>query len=201
MVYDLEPHWETTLQQAMEEDPPPIAQITYQPFGIRGRLENVDDATVDRIVLDDLDDADIRRAYRESLRNDAVMEDAIRFFLTELGNRRRDPRQAKVAGIVFVGNHESEFDKWENEHAVRVKTFLNQLSPRLRCEIIVSSDQSAQNLLDEFLGREGGCGDCQADGGHRAGCAASESGPRPVEHSQPGVLPPTNNENCDAVGA
>lgn len=154
VVYDLEPHWETTLQQAMEEDPPPIAQITYQPFGIRGRLENIDDATVDRIVLDDLDDADIRRAYRESLRNDAVMEDAIRFFLTELGNRRRDPRQAKVAGIIFVGNHESEFDNWENEHAVRVKTFLNQLSPRLRCEIIVSSDPSAQNLLDEFLGEK-----------------------------------------------
>ena len=149
--YELEPHWETTLQEAMEEEPPPVAGITYQPFGIAGSLDDLSEDAVERAVLDDLSDSGIRRAYRETLRDPAIMETAIRFFLVELRNRRREPRQSRTTGIVFVGNHEEEFDTSENEHANKVKTLLRKLSPGLRCEIIVSSDHSAQDLLDEFI--------------------------------------------------
>ena len=150
VLYVTEPHWETTLEEAMQEDPAPMAQITYQPFGIAGRLD-VDDAAVTRVVLDDLPVPAVRRAYREALRDPVIMEAASRFFLVELRNRRREPRQAGTAGIVFVGNHEEEFDSLENEHALNVKGILKRLSPRLRCEIIASSDPSAQGLLDEFI--------------------------------------------------
>ena len=102
-------------------------------------------------MLDDLDDDQIRRAYREALRKPVVMDRAIRFFLTELRNRRTDPKQAKAAGIIFVGNHEEEFDQWESEHAYRAKAIVGQLAQRLRCEVIVSADANAQNLLDDFL--------------------------------------------------
>ena len=151
VIHELEPHWETTLPEAMEEDPPPVAGITYQPFGIAGRLDDMDDAVTKRVILDDLSDAAVRRAYRESLRDPAIMESAIRFFLTELRNRRMEPRQAGTSGIVFVGNHEEEFDQAENAHARNVQALLRKLSPGLRCEVIVSSDPSAQNLLDEFI--------------------------------------------------
>ena len=151
VIYNLDPHWETTLPDAMAEDPPPVAGITYQPFGIAGRLDDMDDASTKQAILDDLPDASIKRAYRESLRDPAIMESAIRYFLTELRNRRMDPRQSGASGIVFVGNHEEEFDQDENAHARSVQAILSRLSPRLRCEVIVSSDPSAQNLLDEFI--------------------------------------------------
>ena len=131
--------------------PPPVAGITYQPFGIAGRLDDIDEASTQRAILDDLSDASIRRAYRESLRDPAIMESAIRYFLTELKNRRLDPRQSGTSGIVFVGNHEEEFDQTENAHARSVQATLKKLSPKLRCEVIVSTDPSAQNLLDEFI--------------------------------------------------
>ncbi len=151
VFYELEPHYELTLEEAMLEKPPPVAYITYQPFGIGGTLDNLAEAVIQRVVLDDLSDSDIRRAYREALRDQAIMEPAIRFFLTELQNRRGDPRQAGTAGIVFVGNHEEEFDEGENAHAQKVKAMLESISPALRCEIIVSSNAAAQNLLDEFV--------------------------------------------------
>ena len=150
VVYEVEPHHETTLQEAMAEPVPPIAHITYQPFGIEGDL-NIDEETIVRVVLDDLDDDQIRRTYREALRKPIVMERAIRFFLTELRNRRTDPKQAKASGIIFVGNHEAEFDHWESEHAFRAKAIVNQLAPRLRAEVVVSTEDDAQNLLDDFL--------------------------------------------------
>ena len=155
VLYDMEPHWVTTLQEAMEETPPPLAQVTYQPFGLGGMFRefSIDDVSAAPMTLDGLErDDDIRRAYREALRKPAIVEDAVRYFLTDLGNRRRDPRQRNVSGIIFVGNQDSEFDRQENEHAFTVKSILRKLAPRLRCEIIVSSDPDAQNLLDEFLG-------------------------------------------------
>ncbi len=152
VLYEINPHWETTLQEAMEENPPPIAQITYQPFGIAGALSTFGSMDSERAILDDLTDPAIRYAYREALRKPDIIKEALRFFLSELRNRRGDPIQAGTVGIIFVGNNEREFDKWENDHANRVKGILHELSRGLRCEVIVSSDPKAQELLDEFMG-------------------------------------------------
>ena len=150
--YEIDPHWETTLAEAMEEDPPPLAGITYQPFGIKGYLTDDFAGTVkEGVNLDELDERVIRRAYRQVLRESKIVEGALRYFLVELKNRRNKSRQSGTTGIIFVGNHEEEFDKSENEHARTVKQLVGELSSTLRCEIIVSSDPQAQELLDEFI--------------------------------------------------
>lgn len=151
VVYEMEPHWITTIQEALEEDNPALCQITYQPFGIAGEYIRFDDiANIEDVVLDDLDESEIRRQYRAALREPIIVEKACRFFLTELQNRRRDPRQSTASGIIFVGNNDPEFDNWENQHAQEVRATINKLSPRLRCEIVVSSDPNAQDLLERF---------------------------------------------------
>ena len=94
VIYELEPDWETTLPDAMLEDPPPLAGIAYQPFGIAGFLDDVGETAVAKVVLDDLPDAAIRRAYREALRDPAIMETAIRFFL----DRVEEPQRRSEAG-------------------------------------------------------------------------------------------------------
>ena len=150
--YEIKPHWETTLPQALGEPSSPVAYVSYQPFGITGIYRYAADERVDRVILSDLEEPEIRRAYRESLRDPEIMEKAITFFLTDLSNRRREARQARASGIIFVGNHEAEFDNWDNEHAINVREIVNRLSGhRLRCEVIVSSDPEAQNLLDAFI--------------------------------------------------
>ena len=152
VVYELEPHWETTLADAMDENPPPLAEITYQPFGIKGKLTDDFAGIVEEgVLLDDQNERVIRRAYREVLRDKDIIEDALRYFLIELSNRRGEPRQSGASGIIYVGNHEEQFERAENAHADRVKSLIKRLSPTLRCEIIVSSDQRAQTLLDEFI--------------------------------------------------
>ena len=151
VVYEMESHWVTMIQEALEEDAPALCQITYQPFGIAGQFVHFGDETnTEDVMLDDLEDIEIRRQYRAALREPIIIEKACRYFLTELQNRRRDPRQANASGIIFVGNNDAEYDNWENQHAQAVKATIYQLAPRLRCEIVVSSAPNAQDLLDGF---------------------------------------------------
>ena len=150
--YEIRPHWETSLPQALAEPGSPVAYVSYQPFGIEGDYHYAADERVDRAVLSDLEEADIRRAYRDSLRKPVIMEKAVTFFLTDLSNRRRESRQARASGIIFVGNDEAESDSLENEHANNVRDIVNRLSGHmLRCEVIVSNNPEAQNLLDAFI--------------------------------------------------
>ncbi len=123
-IYQVRPHWRTSLQDALAEPVPPICQVAYQPFGITGLLEDVGSGQVFRGNIRELDQIDLRPELRRAIRSEQVIRAGCRYFLTELGNRRRDVRQQNAAGIVFVDNRDETLDAGGEEQARKVERVL-----------------------------------------------------------------------------
>ena len=152
--YEVKPHWRTSLQDALAEPNPPICQVTYQPFGITGTLEDTATGAKTQGNLRQLPDEDVRQELRRAIRAEGIVRKGCEYFLRELQNRRRDPRQKDTTGIIFVDSRDSVLDVDDDDQIKTVMKVLRSLEPRLGVKVAVSDDPNSAEVLDQFAAGE-----------------------------------------------
>ena len=148
--YEVKPHWRTSLQDALAEPNPPICQVTYQPFGITGTLEDTATGEKTQGNLKQLSDEDVRQELRRAVRVEGIVRKGCQYFLRELQNRRRDPRQKDTSGIIFVDSRDAVLDVADDDQIKTVMKVLGSLAPRLKVKVAVSDDPDSAEVLDRF---------------------------------------------------
>ena len=148
--YEVQPHWRTSLQDALAEPDPPVCQVTYQPFGITGTME--DTATGENALgnLRQLPYGDLRQELRRAIRSEPVIRTGIQYFLRELQIRRSDPRQRNTTGIIFLDSRDSILDAGEDDQIKTVKKVLKELAPALVVAVAVSEEKESVEILSRF---------------------------------------------------
>ncbi len=142
-----------TYADALQETPPPVAFIAYQPFGIAGDLIDRDTGEIRYTTLDDLEDDQIRAAYLPALSDPNIIAVPLRFMVHELKNRRAEPGQDGTQGVVFIGSDAEGVSDDEVKQGDTVEAMLRQLAPDLRVEQIHQKRRDGRDtvaLLQEF---------------------------------------------------
>ena len=148
--YEVKPHWRTSLQDALAEPNPPVCQVTYQPFGITGTLEDTATGEKTRGNLRELSDDDMRQELRWAVRTENVINKGCQYFLRELQNRRRDPRQKNTTGIIFLDSRDASLDLGDDDQIKTVRKVMASLAHRLNVKVAVSDDPDSAETLDQF---------------------------------------------------
>ena len=146
----MKPHWRTSLQDALAEPNPPICPVTYQPFGITGTLEDTATGEKTQGNLRELPDEDVRQELRRAIRAEGIVRKGCQYFLRELQNRRRDPRQKDTTGIIFVDDRDAVLDVDDDGQIKTVLKVMQSLAPRLEVKVAVSDDPDSAEVLDRF---------------------------------------------------
>lgn len=148
--YEVKPHWRTSLQDALAEPNPPICQVTYQPFGIIGTLQDTATGETAQGNLRALSDDEVRQELRRAVRVESIIRKGCQYFLRELQNRRKDPRQKETTGIIFVDSRDAILDAEDDDQIKTVRKVLRSLAPRLKVKAAVSDDPASAEVLDSF---------------------------------------------------
>lgn len=143
-----------TYADALQETPPPVAYITYQPFGIAGELRNPETGEIWKATLNDLTEEQLRAAYISALSDPAIIEVPLSFMVAELLNRRNDPSQEGTLGLVFIGSDAEGVSDDEEKQGDVVEGILRRLAPTLTIEQIHQKRRDRKDpitLLQDFV--------------------------------------------------
>jgi hypothetical protein len=157
-LYKLRADYEYTLGEAWNEDPLPVAKISWLPFAVDiEEIKSESNATAHIGTLAEMSTSAVRQILGRVTRDPRTVQCGVTKMVDEL--RQLKSRDPKIMAIVFCGNDKPD-DPDFNAHAKLVREYCKQIEPSFRVLIATSAngeedDEDGQAQIE--AARNGAC--------------------------------------------
>lgn len=152
-VVELQADHTTTFQQAWDETPSPICQLSREVVDVRLVEIGGKGDEPEALMLSQAAPSVARKYLNKAARNPIVVERAARLFCNELLTRKRVNEHA--AGIIFTSNDDGSV---ANSHAKEIQSVLRDVAPDLDVVIVTlkneEGDAKAAEMIQRFVGTD-----------------------------------------------